>query len=99
MALLAIIGKSLGGGILAGAIVFAGCFFAGTFLAAAEAADFDGFLVGGLLGPITSIIVTFLAALCQIRGALTLSTWGIVGYGLFLLLVLFVASAGYLMIF
>ncbi len=99
MTLLAIIGKSLAGGLGAGAIVFAGIIFAGIYLSAANLAHFDGFLLGSLLGPYASVIGTFLAGLCQIRRARTLPTWGIVSYGLFLLLGLFLTCAGYFLIF
>ena len=93
MTLLAIIGKSLAGGLVAGAIVFAVCNFL------AILAPFDDFLAGSSLGPYASVIGTFLVGLCQIRRASTLPTWGIVSYGLFLLLWLFLIYAGYLLTF
>ncbi len=99
MTLLAIIGKSLAGGLGAGAIVFAGCIFGEAFVSIAHLGDFEGFLAGTILGPYASVIGTFLAGLCQIRRARTLPTWGFVGYGLFLLLGLFLTCVGYLLIF
>ena len=92
-ALLAIIGDSLARGLGAGVIVFAVCIFGEAFI------SFDGFYVGTFLGPYAFVIGTFLAGLCQIRRVRTLPTWGFVGYGLFLLLGLFLICAGYLLIF
>ncbi|MDX1485068.1 MAG: hypothetical protein R3229_11350 [Alphaproteobacteria bacterium] len=99
MALLAILGKSLAVGLGAGALVFAGILTAGIWLAAAELAQFDGFQVGILLGPLVGVFSAFLTGLVQIRRARTLPTGEFACYILFLALCVALTAVGYLMIF
>ena len=86
MGLLAIIGISLAWGFGISVIVIVAAIVLGVIFSS-EAGQLP--LAGFFFAPLAFVIGTFLAGLCQIRRARTLPAWGLVGYGLFLALLLF----------
>ena len=85
MMLLAIIGMSLFGGfwisgLVIGAVIVWGIIFY------PENGQFP--LLGVAFAPFTFVIGTFLTGLCLFKLVRTLPAWGLVGYGLFLFLLL-----------
>ncbi len=95
MTLQAIIGKSLFWGLVAGATCFVVIFIL-SFFYGGNLGPFGGILGGIFYSPGAFVMGTSLAGLCQIRRVNTLPTWGVVGYGFFLALVLLL-SLGFLL--
>ena len=83
MALPVIIGISLAWGLLASATCFV-IIFISSFYIGGNLGPFGGILGGIFYAPIAFVLGTFLAGLCQIRRVTALTTWGGVGYALFL---------------
>ena len=81
------IGKSLFWGLVAGATCFVAIFIS-SFYYGGNLGPFGGILGGIFYSPVAFVMGAFLAGLCQIRRVKTLPARSVVGYGLFLALLL-----------